>query len=343
MNKPLLTEDVCIEAVAYELPPHRISSVKIEEEIAETMARLGLERGQLERLTGIRERRFWDPETQPSEVATRAAERVIERAGISADRIGCLINTSVCRDYIEPSTACLVHGNLGLGPECINYDVGNACLGFVNAMSTITLMIEKGLMDYGLIVDGEGSRQVIEATLKRLRRPETTEKDFRENFATLTLGSGAVAMILAHRKVSRSGHRINGAVTRADTRYSRLCLGQPDRMVADPHRVLVHGVELALETWKDAQGSLPDWDDETIDLYVPHQVSQRNMEVLNRTLGLTPEKHHLNFSTLGNVGPAALPITLAQAEESGRLHAGSHIALMGIGSGLNCSMMSVSW
>jgi 3-oxoacyl-[acyl-carrier-protein] synthase-3 len=114
-------------------------------------------------------------------------------------------------------------------------------------------------------------------------------------------------------------------------------------MIADAHGVLVHGVQLALETWQAASRDLDRWAEETIDLYVPHQVSRRNMEVLCKTLGISQEKFHLNFPTLGNIGPAALPITLAQAEESGRAAPGDHIALMGIGSGLNCTMMSVTW
>jgi 3-oxoacyl-[acyl-carrier-protein] synthase-3 len=339
----MLSGNVAIEAVAYVLAPHRIASASIEAQIEKTMRRLKLKPGLLEGLTGIRERRFWDPGVMPSEVATLAARRVIDRAGIDQDKIGCLINTSVCKDYIEPSVASLIHGNLKLSPDCMNYDIGNACLGFMDAMVTMILMIEAGMIRYGLIVDGEGSREPVEATIKRLQADDVTAQVFRENFATLTLGSGAVAMILCHKDISTSGHIINGSVTRAATQYSRLCLGQKDHMIADAHRVLAHGVELAHATWKLACQTLENWGDETIHLYIPHQVSARNMDALNRTLGMTPEKAHLNFYTLGNIGPAALPITLAMAEEEGRALPGSHVALMGIGSGLNCTMMSVTW
>jgi 3-oxoacyl-[acyl-carrier-protein] synthase-3 len=114
-------------------------------------------------------------------------------------------------------------------------------------------------------------------------------------------------------------------------------------MTADASKVLIFGVELAKKTWELACSTLSNWSDAEIDAYMPHQVSQRNMDVLNEKLGLTPEKHHLNFPTLGNIGPAAVPITLSQAAESGRIQAGHHVALMGIGSGLNCSMMSLAW
>ena len=72
------------------------------------------------------------------------AEEAIEEAGVDRDKIGVLINTSVCRDYLEPSTACLVHGNLGLHERCLNFDIGNACLAFLNGMDVAARMIERG-------------------------------------------------------------------------------------------------------------------------------------------------------------------------------------------------------
>ncbi|MDJ0781233.1 MAG: 3-oxoacyl-ACP synthase III [Desulfosarcinaceae bacterium] len=334
---------VVINAVAYAIPEEIITSAEIESQLAPTMARLQIGTGLLEGLTGIRERRFWPRGTMPSEVATEAARRVIAKSGIDPGTLGCLISTSVCKDYIEPSVASLVHGNLGLPSTCMNFDIGNACLGFLNGISTIARMIRAGEIDHGIVVDGEDARTAVETTIQRLGNPETTAEAFRDNFATLTLGSGAVAMILSRRELAPDGHLINGAVTRAATEHSRLCLGQPDYMVADAGKVLFHGVELAHETWQVAGRTLPNWSDTEIDLYVPHQVSQRNMDALYKRLAVTAPKFHLNFFTLGNIGPAALPITLAQAEEEGRTFPGAHVALLGIGSGLNCAMMSVSW
>ncbi|VTR68555.1 3-Oxoacyl-(Acyl carrier protein) synthase III [Desulfosarcina cetonica] len=341
--KPLFFNNVAIEAVAYVLPTKVVTSTEIESQLAATMARLGMKPGMLQGLTGIRERRFWEAGQQASDVATLAAEKVLARTGIPREAIGCLISTSVSKDYIEPSVASLVHGNLGLADHCISYDIGNACLGFVNAMASLGMMIDAGFVDYGLIVDGENSRDVVAATLDRLRKPDAAAEAFRDQFATLTLGSGAVAMILCRSDLSTSGHLLNGAVTRAATRHCRLCLGQRDYMTADASKVMIFGVDLAKQTWDFASQVLANWSDAEIDAYIPHQVSQRNMDVLNAKLGLTPQKHHLNFPTLGNIGPAAVPITLGQAAETGRIRPGNHVALMGIGSGLNCSMMSVTW
>ena len=157
-------------------------------------------KGLLQSLSGIRARRFWEGETQPSEVATQAAQAALDKANVAPEQIGALINTSVCRDYIEPSTACLVHGNLNLPEDCLNYDLGNACLGFMNGMDAAAQMIENGAIDHALIVDGESNRFPIAQTIERLSDNECTEMDFRSQFATLTLGSGAAAMVLSRRQ-----------------------------------------------------------------------------------------------------------------------------------------------
>lgn len=339
----MLFSNVAIESVEYVLPPHRVSSATLEDQVSATMARLGVPAGRLEALSGIRERRFWDEGTMPSEVATLAARKAIESAGIDQRKIGIIINTSVCRDYIEPSTACLVHGNLELPPTAINFDLGNACLGFINGIAQAGLMIDAGVIEYALIVDGEGSREAIEATIARINDPNADMQMFRDSFATLTLGSGAVAMVLGRADCSQRGHRVNGAVTLAATEYNRLCLGQPTWMKTDASALLVAGVKLAAETWQLAQETFPNWSDGSIALYAPHQVGSRHMAAVTETLGITPTKLYLNFPVLGNIGPAAVPISLKQAEEAGRIKAGDQVGLLGIGSGINCSMMSITW
>lgn len=335
--------NVTIEAIAYELAPHRISSQSLEEQIAPTMERINVSPGQLEAMTGIRERGFWDPDTQPSTVATRAAQKLLDQVNINPDEIGVLINASLSKDYVEPSVACFVHNNLHLSPGCLNFDIANACLGFLNAMDIAAMMIEQGRIKYGLVVAGESSREVVESTIRHLQKPDTNLKTYRDNFATLTLGSGAVAMLLGHRNHSRTGHTLNGLVNQADTQYNHLCLGHHDQMITNGMVLLMAGRALAERTWKVASQILPNWHDEHIGLYAPHQVGARHMQVINEALGITPAKVHLNLHTQGNIGPAALPITLAMADEVGRTHQGQHVALLGIGSGLNCSMMSVTW
>jgi acyl-CoA:acyl-CoA alkyltransferase len=344
MTKPRTQfRDVAIEAIAYELPPRSVSSAQIEERLKSVMARLKLPPRPIEALTGIVERRFWDAGTQVHDVATRVARRALETALVPASAIGVLINTSVSKDYLEPSMASLVHGDLGLAADCTNFDIANACLGFLNGIEVAARMIENGIVDYALIVDGESSGDIVDATIQRLSRPEATAKDFWDNFATFTLGSGAVAMVLSHARLSRTTHRVNGSVTLADTTMNRLCLGTAERMVTESTRLLKAGVELALRTWGVAAQRIGLWSASTIDHFICHQVGRPHMAALTDALGIDLAKCFPSYPQHGNVGPAAVPLTLALAHEAGRLRQGDHVALMGIGSGLNVTMMSVTW
>jgi len=114
-------------------------------------------------------------------------------------------------------------------------------------------------------------------------------------------------------------------------------------MKTDAHALLVSGTRLMAQTWQQAQEEFENWSDQSITVYAPHQVSARHTASVIETLDLTPSKVQLNFPWLGNIGPAALPISLAQAAEAGKLSSGDRVALMGIGSGLNCSIMSAIW
>ena len=335
-------ENVSVMSIAHAVPPHRISSDWIDNQLSKTMDRLGVHKGLLEQLSGIVARRFWDEGVQPSDVATQAAKQAIEKAGIDPDKIGLLINTSVCRDWIEPSTACIVHGKLGLSSNCVNYDLGNACLAFMNGMDTAAQQIENGQIEYALIVNGEGSRHVIGETIKRMADGNCTEAQFRAEFAALTLGSGAVAMLLTRADLAPEGHRYLRSVSQAATEWSHLCRGTTEQMFTDTRTLLVEGLKLARHTWERAL-DLFGWSVDRFDQFVLHQVSRVHTDQLCATLGIDTERCYKIYPEWGNVGPAGVPLTLSMAVEAGQIKKGDRVALLGIGSGLNCSMSELIW
>lgn len=338
----MLFKNVVIQSLAAVEPPIRLTSKEITERLKPTMDRLGIRPNLLEEISGIGARRVWQPDTQPSDAATMAAEKAIEEAGIERDKIGVIINTSVCRDYLEPSTACIVHGKLGLADHCLNFDVGNACLAFLNGMDIAARMIERDEVEYALIVDGESSGPITEATIERLLDPLVGEEQFRAEFASLTLGSGAAAMVMARRELVPGGHSYLGSVTRAATEFSHLCHGNMDRMMTDTRTLLTEGLKLAARTFQAACVALG-WVVSELDQFVIHQVSKVHTESLVSLLGLDPAKVHAIYPEMGNIGPASVPIVLAQAVASGKVKRGDRVALLGIGSGLNCSMAEVVW
>lgn len=338
----MLFKNVVIQSLAAVDPPIRLTSKEVEERLAPALERLGIRDNLIEDVSGINARLTWEEGTLPSDAATLAAEKAIAQAGIDKERVGVIINTSVCRDYLEPSTACIVHGNLGLADHCLNFDVGNACLAFLNGMDIAARMIERDELDYALIVDGESSGPITDATIERMLDPAVTEEQFRSEFASLTLGSGAAAMVMARRELAPDGHKYLGSVTRAATQFNHLCRGNMHQMVTDTRTLLTEGLKLAGNTFQAACKRLG-WVVGELDQFVIHQVSKVHTEALVKLLGLDPSKVHAIYPEMGNIGPASVPIVLAKAIEAGKVKKGDRVALLGIGSGLNCSMAEVVW
>lgn len=334
---------IAIEALVHELPPVVVTSAELEAAFGGTLDRLGIPGGTLEALTGIRERRFWEPGTTPSRAATGVARRAIDVAGVDPALIGCVVSTSVSRDYLEPSVASLVHGNLGLSASCRCFDLCNACLGFMEALDLVELMIADQRFEYALVVDAESAREPVEATVGRLARGDTTVCDYRESFATLTVGSGAAAIVVRDGRRTDSGHWIQESINVADTRHTGLCVAQRDGARTDSPALLAAGIGLAREAWREATSRFPAWAGDAVDLYVPHQVSVRHTREMIAALDLSPDKVVKNVDSLGNIGPAAIPISLSLAIEAGRLAPGMQAVLLGIGSGLSCMGMRVTW
>lgn len=335
-------QNVAVQSLAAIEPPVRVSSAEISRRLEPTLRRLGFDTNLLEEKTGISARRVWNEGTLPSDAATQAAEKAIEQAGIDRARIGLIINTSVCRDYLEPSTACIVHGNLGLPADCLNFDVGNACLAFMNGMDIAARMIERNEVEYALIVNGETSGPFMEATINRLLDEKVDEKQFRAEFASLTLGSGAAAMVMANASLATGGHSYTGSVTRSATQFNQLCRGQMEWMETDTRTLLEEGLKLAGQTFQAAVEAMA-WKVQNIDHFIIHQVSKIHTEAVVKMLGLRPQAVEAIFPEFGNVGPASVPMTLARAVEQGKVGRGDRVALMGIGSGLNCAMAELLW
>ncbi|MGN7727216.1 3-oxoacyl-ACP synthase III [Luteimonas sp. 22616] len=338
----MLFQHVAIAGLAHIDAPRRLSSDEINARLKPTLDRLGIKTDVLQDVAGIHARRLWDGPVLASDAATLAGVKALADAGIDPAKVGLLVNTSVSRDYLEPSTASIVSGNLGLGDECQNFDVANACLAFLNGMDIASRMIERGEIDYALVVDGETADLAYEKTLERMTRADSTEADFRNELATLTLGSGAAAMVLARAELAPGAPRYRGGVTRAATQWNKLCRGNLDGMVTDTRTLLIEGVKLAQKTFIAARLALG-WVVEELDEFVIHQVSKAHTAAFTKAMGIDPKKVMTIFGEHGNIGPASVPIVLSKLRELGRLKKGDRIALLGIGSGLNCSMAEVVW
>jgi len=347
-------KNVVIDSFGYELPPNVITSSDLEDRLAPLYNRLHFQQGQLEAMTGIYERRWWDPGFSVGRGAVLAGKKALaaahENSGLRPADIGMLIYGGVCRDNLEPATACGVSHGLGLGPDTLLYDVSNACLGVANGMVQVASAIELGHIRAGMVVSCETAREIVTATIDRLLGAGDMDT-FKKCIATLTGGSGAVAVVLTHKELSPRGHRLLGGAARSAARHYRLCTWGPDTgipatmplvMETDSVGVLKNGVTLGIETYGQFRNTLG-WDATAPDKIICHQVGASHQKSILAAVGISEDKDFTTFPYLGNIGTVSLPITAAIASERDFFSTGDRVGFLGIGSGLNCLMLGVAW
>jgi acyl-CoA:acyl-CoA alkyltransferase len=343
-------QHVCLEALGYSLPDEVVTSDQIESQLGPLYRRLRLPEGRLELMSGIRERRLWPRGMKPSDQSIVSGRRAMENAGVDPQLIGCLVHGSVCRDQLEPATACRVHHALDLRPNCQAYDVSNACLGLLTGVLQVANLIELGQIQAGLVVGTEDCRALLESTIGQLNADESlTRETVKPAFASLTIGSASAAVLLVHRDISQTGNRLAFGAARAHTAHYELCQGGHDGSTAgtilmqtDSERLLAEGLAAGAATFDDLL-TASEWSRDELHRTICHQVGGTHRKLMLQSLGLPPGRDYVTYPWLGNTGSVALPITLALAIEDGFVQPHERIALLGIGSGINSIMLGVQW
>lgn len=367
---------VYLNAIGYELPPVVVTSQELEARLQPVYEALRLPEGQLEALTGISERRWWEPGFSPSEGAIQAARKALQMSNVRAEDVEVVIYAAVCREDFEPATACRVAAALGVSPGAAVFDLSNACLGVLNGIVDIANRIELGQVRAGLVVSCETAREINETMIQTMLQSRSMEV-FKLSLATLTGGSGAVAVLVTDGSFDAEPRRkLLGGSTQAAPQYHNLCRWGFDHvrtaarnilavdsaallkqvqevttdsvallkqiMTTDSVAVLRYGVELGTRTWNSFLGRVG-WAAETVDKVICHQVGSSHRDTVLKSLGISGHKDYSTFAYLGNMGTVSLPLTAALAEERHFLHPGDRVGFLGIGSGLNCLMLGVEW
>lgn len=345
---------VFIESFGYELAPDVVTTREIEEKLAPFYEATGFASGQIEPLTGIRERRYWEKDHTLAAHAAVAGKRALEEADIAPDQIGALVFCGVGQDGFEPATSCYVADQLNIGEDANIYDVKSACLGMVTGIINIANEIELGNIKAGLVVSCETARQIVESTIDEINEKKSVEF-FTRAVATMTGGSGAAAVLLTDGSLGdpeNQRHQLKGGVVKNAVEHSHLCYwkfeqtGMPTHskviLRTDAQGVLKNGLALARKTFdafKEEFGLHPGQPDR----FIGHQVGALHRQKFYEALGEDMDKDFSTFPFLGNVGTVSLPITAAIANERGILAPGDFVAFIGVGSGLNCYILGVQW
>jgi 3-oxoacyl-[acyl-carrier-protein] synthase-3 len=293
--------------------------------------------------TGIRERRFAGPGESVATLSKAAAERAMERAGVTADDLGAIVLGTASPDRLLPSTACDLQALLGAG-RAAAFDVAAACPGFLYSMIVAEGLIAAGQCDTALVLGAEKLSAIADPT---------------DRSTAILFGDGAGAAIVQRVDgQSADGSGILSSFMRSDGNLAEL-LYRPAGGAAVPlsEQVLAertHFIKMAgREVFKAAVLAMSEACDEAlrragvaaeeIDLLVPHQANIRIIEATAKHAGMPMDKVMVNVDRYGNTSSASIPLALDQATTEGRLKRGDLVLLVSFGAGFTWASAVVRW
>ncbi len=290
--------------------------------------------------TGIEERRIAADGEFTSDLATRAAERALEMAGVSAAEIDMIVLGTITGDYPWPATACIVQENLG-ADKAYAYDISAACSGFVYALSCASDFIQAGRGKKVLVIGAE--------TLSRI-------VDWTDRNTCVLFGDGAGAVVLEAAEDSESG--VLSSHMHSDGSYLDL-LYQPGfgtRVTPSVENITDHIPYLKMqgnEVFKVAVRSLTNVSLEALEanglsasdvsLFIPHQANKRILEATAKRIKLNDDQVYINVHKYGNTSGATIPVAMDEANRAGLLKSGDVILLSAFGGGFTWGSTLIRW
>lgn len=289
--------------------------------------------------TGIRERRIAAEGEFTSDLATNAARKALEMAGVTPDQIDLIIVGTITGDFPWPATACLVQQKLGC-KAAFAFDVSAACSGFVYALSAASKYLESGSAKRALVIGAEVLSRII---------------DWQDRNTCVLFGDGAGAVVL---EATEGEHGILSTHLHSDGNYWELLYqaGFGSRTPASQegldqrvNYLKMHGnevfkvavrmlSEVALEAL-DANGMKP----EDVKLFIPHQANRRILEATAKRVGFSDNQVFINVDRYGNTSGATIPVALDEAHRAGMFKSGDILLFDAFGGGFTWGAALVRW
>jgi len=268
--------------------------------------------------TGIRTRYFCGEDETAVTLAVDAAKAALGRGSVDPQTIDCLLVATSSGETVMPSTACQVHGALGLREDIAVMDVGAACAGFLYALEAAR----------GLLVANGLKRAMVIGTEKM-----TNVLDMADRNTCVLFGDGAGAAIF---ELDEGAEYYSVCGTRSDMaiRVGGPRQAQPMAMEGqDVFRFAVRTIPMCVEQLVAKAGITV----EDVDHIICHQANQRILDASIRKLGVPAEKMYKNLDRYANTSAASIPLALDEMNEQGMLKAGQRVILCGFGGGLTWS------
>ena len=297
------------------LPPRRVTNAELAERV-ETTHEWIVER------TGIEARHIAGDGETTATLATEAAQRALEAAGVSADQVGLIVLATATPDQTFPASATRVQTALGID-DCIAFDVAAVCTGFLYALSVADNMVKGGMADYALVIGSETFSRIL---------------DWEDRATCVLFGDGAGAILLKAEETDDRG--ILATRLHADGRHNDLLYvdggvsttGTVGKLRMKGKEVFRHAVVNLADVLNEVLEVAGHRTDE-VDWVVPHQANKRILDATARKLGLDPRRVIVTVDQHANTSAASVPLALDVAVRDGRIKKNDLLVLEAMGGG----------
>jgi 3-oxoacyl-[acyl-carrier-protein] synthase-3 len=290
--------------------------------------------------SGIGERRFAGQDETTSAMASAAAEKALEAAGVDRAEIDLVIVATMTPDMPFPSTACLVQSRLGLG-NITAFDIQAACSGFIYALNMGSHLLRSGAYKKALVIGAEKMSAIL---------------DFKDRTTCVLFGDGASAAVIETGEAPGVG--LLGGITGSDGSTPSLlyqpaggsaCPASVESVQAGQHFIKMNGKEifkLAVRVMGEVSCEILErygYDTDQVDLVIPHQANMRIIDSLAKRIHLPLERFHNNLDRFGNTSAASVGLALDEAFRQGRIQSGDLVLLVAFGAGLTWGATLIKW
>ncbi|WP_074037436.1 MULTISPECIES: beta-ketoacyl-ACP synthase III [Exiguobacterium] len=297
------------------LPDNRVTNIDLEK-------RMDTSDEWIRTRTGIEARHLAEGDVTVADMATRAAERALQSAGVTIDDIEAIVCATATAPAF-PATACVVQANLG-AKAAVAFDVSAACSGFIFAMDTAKSLMDSKGFKKTLVIGAEKMGSLI---------------DWDDRSTAVLFGDGAGAVVLGEDDIAS----IDSLVLGSDgTGGKHLYENEEGKIVMNGREVFKFAVrkmpEIVLEALDKADKTLED-----LDVLVPHQANRRIIDAAMERLHLEEEKVVMTIQDHANTSAASIPLALAEAVKSGKIQDGQTVVIAGFGAGLTWGASCLTW
>ncbi len=326
---------VKLAGLGWYLPERRVTNAELE-------AQLGIPADWIERVTGVRERRYVTHETMLA-MGVAASHQALENARLHVEELDAIISATCAPQQAIPCTAAFLQRELG-APEGASacFDINATCLSFLFALQTVAHLVMAGVYQNVLICSSE----VVSHSLNPHERESVALFGDAAAAAVITRSSPGEASAIWHTQFETYSSGADMTVILGGG-----SLHHPNDPATTPEMNMFHMrgpavfrqatqvIEPFLERFFCKLG----WERDEIDAIVPHQASRHPIEQLSKRLGFTHEQVFFNLAERGNCVSASIPLALAEAVERRRIQRGNRVLLIGTGAGLTLGAVALTF